>query len=879
MANRNDIAAGRAFISLFVNQDALLKGLAAAKRTLSEFGGSIATIGAGFTALGAGITAPLVAAVKYFESAGSALHDMSVRTGMSVESLAELKYAAEQSGASIGDVEGAVRKMQRAISEEPKGGGGKARKTGKGGGAVIEIDEEDAKGKAAAIRELGIDLESLKAATPDEQFSRLAKAIADIADPTKRGATAMEILGKSSPQLIPMIEDLAELRAEAVALGRPTTEEANLADDLGDAFGRVRAAAMNTAFSIGAQLAPAVRKISEGVKTAVLSVQEFVRAHPELTRAIAIGGVVLSAVGSSMVGFGLILKTISIATGAVIPFVKLLFTGFSLVGPVLLSILTPAGLVVAAIAAVAGAVLYFSGAGGGVVDYLRGKFAALLSWSREVFGGIANALGKGDLKLAAKIAWLAVQDVFLTSIDWIRATLRKLTGGVDVFDVIATAAKNAAGWIIKQWDKISDGAMEAWASIKTGVLDVWNFVSGRVADLATIFGGTWQAIAAGDFARAGQIAMLGLRIVFLEGIANLASAVGGGFGDMLGTMASQIAGGDFAGLWSTVVGGMNAVWQGFTSGIVSTFVESAKLVVSSAAAMGSAIINAFTVVHQSIVTGWRKSVNEITDVLLGMSAQGGVLGKIVSKVLGVDVSAEDARRTLLNKQAAEKGLAQQPESVLGESANLARKAVGDQAGAANAALDNFNRKAQQGIKETNDAIAQRLDSVAVAAEQRAAAAEEKFRTMIAGGAGKGNAALAEARAELDQLRAAADAAGAERDANAAKRAAARKKELADALAAANAGGGEQKAKGDGNKAAAEAPRRNAIVSFSASALIAQSSPGGRTAAQDARDNRKALQKAAHEAEEARKTQERLLRVAERQLQRLEQLNQFQQNFA
>ena len=55
----------------------------------------------------------LAAGTAQFAEYGSQLNDMSIRTGIAASTLGELKYAAEQSGASLEDVESGVRKAQK----------------------------------------------------------------------------------------------------------------------------------------------------------------------------------------------------------------------------------------------------------------------------------------------------------------------------------------------------------------------------------------------------------------------------------------------------------------------------------------------------------------------------------------------------------------------------------------------------------------------------------------------------------------------------------------------------------------------------------------------------------------------------------------------
>jgi hypothetical protein len=73
----------------------------------------LAAVGGSLVAAGSAITGPLMAAASVFNTMGSEMADMSARTGASVETLSKLKYAAEQSGAGVGDLEKALRTMSK----------------------------------------------------------------------------------------------------------------------------------------------------------------------------------------------------------------------------------------------------------------------------------------------------------------------------------------------------------------------------------------------------------------------------------------------------------------------------------------------------------------------------------------------------------------------------------------------------------------------------------------------------------------------------------------------------------------------------------------------------------------------------------------------
>src|SRR5512133_3006131 len=111
MATANGIRAGRAFVELFADDSKLARGLKNAQKKLEAFGSGIRHIGTRMMAAGGAVTAPLVAAAKAWADAGANLALMSARTGIGVEALSALSYAAEVTGTSLEDMETGLRKM------------------------------------------------------------------------------------------------------------------------------------------------------------------------------------------------------------------------------------------------------------------------------------------------------------------------------------------------------------------------------------------------------------------------------------------------------------------------------------------------------------------------------------------------------------------------------------------------------------------------------------------------------------------------------------------------------------------------------------------------------------------------------------------------
>ena len=115
MAGTQGIRAGRAFVELFADDSKLVRGLRRAERKLRAFGDSIRNFGLKLTALGSAMLAPLVASAKLFSGYGDQVAKMAKRTGLSVETLSELRFVASQTGTEFESLEMAFRKMQRSI--------------------------------------------------------------------------------------------------------------------------------------------------------------------------------------------------------------------------------------------------------------------------------------------------------------------------------------------------------------------------------------------------------------------------------------------------------------------------------------------------------------------------------------------------------------------------------------------------------------------------------------------------------------------------------------------------------------------------------------------------------------------------------------------
>lgn len=260
MAIGSGIEAGKAYVKFILDDKEFKSKLESTGKSLIKFG----SIGAAATAP---IVAGLTAATLAFANAGSALHDMSLRTGVSAEALSELKYAAEQSGTSMEGVEKALRFMAKN----------------------------------------GLD---------PNRFQEIAAKIAAIQDPAKRTAAAMKVFGRAGTSVLPMLENgaagLQALRDKAHALGITLTDEdVAAADALGDAIDTMKAQFYGMAIQVGAAIAGPLTEFLTWSQSVLSWTIGFIKENPRFVSAIAAITASIAALSAAMIVLGTVMLIIS----------------------------------------------------------------------------------------------------------------------------------------------------------------------------------------------------------------------------------------------------------------------------------------------------------------------------------------------------------------------------------------------------------------------------------------------------------------------------------------------------------------------------------------------------------------------------------------
>lgn len=407
---------------------------------------------------------PFLAAAKSFADAGSELNDMSDRTGVSVEALSALGFAAAQTGTDMSNVEGGIRKMQKALVK----------------GSQENLAAE------STFAALGLSVEKLSNMSPEDQFSAVADAINNIQDPTAKAAAAMEIFGKSGTALLPMIGDLDALTSQAKQFGLVWSgDEAKKADALGDAIDLLTATMGRVVTSIGSALAPMLTELAGGLAMATKSVIDFIQANQPLVVLAFKVAVGIAAVGAGFVAVGAVIAGIGSTLAAVA-------AGLGAIGTVFAAIVSPIGILVIGLTALAAWFVTSTDAGTAAVSALGVGFMDLKDLAVTAFGGIADALKAGDIGLAGQILWAGLKVEWLKGIQFINGLMADW--GVAIQEVFAPISTVVAGVFIDAWASIQSAFVKALDFMGVGFSDFVGTISQMWNNFSGFFSEVWARL-------------------------------------------------------------------------------------------------------------------------------------------------------------------------------------------------------------------------------------------------------------------------------------------------------------------------------------------------------------------------------------------------
>ena len=481
MATTQGIRAGKAFVELFADDSRLVRGLRRAEKKVKAFGDSVRKLGLKTTAVGSAMLAPLAASAKLFSTYGDGVAKMARRTGLSVEALSELQYAAGQSGVEVSELENGFRRMQRTIYDAGRG---------------LSTAKD-------AFADLGVGAAQMESLTPEQQFKLLAERISKIEDPTRRAALAMTIFGRSGTQLLPLMADGARgielLQAEARSLGLTmATKDAEAAEVFGDTLDSLWKVVRMGAFNIGATLAPTLQDLTVKLMHAAMAASDWIKRNRGfIVSALKVAAVVV-AVGIGLTVLGAIISGLGTAFGVLATVVATVMAILKTLATVIVFLTSPVGLVIAGLAALGAVLLHVTGAGAKALAWLGERFTALKDDALASFGGIADALAAGDIGLAARILWLALKMEWTRGVNFLEKVWLDFRNffiriGYDAWHGLLATVEIVwhaleAGWMAtvgffaRLWEGFAGFFAKSWQEIKAGAQKAWNWIKSLFDD-------------------------------------------------------------------------------------------------------------------------------------------------------------------------------------------------------------------------------------------------------------------------------------------------------------------------------------------------------------------------------------------------------------
>ena len=313
-------------LKVLVTGDAskLTSALDGAEKKVTSFSDGLVSVGKVATIAGGVITGAFAAIILKTAEVDDQFDKMSIRTGVSVEALSALAYAADITGTSIDTVEIGLKGLTTSMDDASNGIG-----LGKEAFDELDISVVDFEG------DLRPTIDVLKEA---------ATKIAEIDNPTKQAALAMDLFGsRAGPKLLPLLKQgeggINDLMEKAKELnGVISTESATAGADFTDRMNDLKVSLAGVGRTIGDILIPAVTPFIEKATEIVGKITEWAEENEtlvtNLTKWGGILGVVLLVLGPIAVILPSLIAGVTLLSGAFLPF---LITGAIIAGVIKLN--------------------------------------------------------------------------------------------------------------------------------------------------------------------------------------------------------------------------------------------------------------------------------------------------------------------------------------------------------------------------------------------------------------------------------------------------------------------------------------------------------------------------------------------------------------
>ncbi len=428
---------GEAVLELSTDKGSFDSNVDSAREKTKKLSAAFLKAGAALSAIGV----PFVAVAKSAIDAADNFAKMSAKVGISVETLSGLSFAAKLAGTDIKSVENGLGLLARNVNDASQG--------------IGEAKE--------SLARLGVSLKDSAGnlRSTDKILFDIADRFSGVQDGTEKTAIAMEILGRSGKDMIPLLNQgsagLKEMLKEADSLGQVmSTETAQAAERFNDALTKLKAAftgVINRLLESGF-----LDTLTSFAERTAEWVANFAQAHPTLTKVAGAVAAVSAVVGPLLIAFGLMLPAIKV------------------IGGVLAAVFTfPAGVIAVAVAGIT-AFLATTEKGREIISSVWEHVKTSLE---NVWGAIKDSFSSIRNSLAA--FWEEWKSVFHSVASFIGGVFMDILGGAfsniasiisSVFGVISGLVSIFVGIFTGDWQRFSEGVARIWQSLWEGVVNI-----------------------------------------------------------------------------------------------------------------------------------------------------------------------------------------------------------------------------------------------------------------------------------------------------------------------------------------------------------------------------------------------------------------------
>jgi hypothetical protein len=171
---------------------------------------------------------------------GGQLHDLSLISGIAVDKLSNLRYAASVLGVDLSTLSNATFMLQRRMAED-----------------TPEFER--------GLKAIHLTLQDLKGLSPDEMLLKISDAMRETGNQTDIAQAAMGLLGRQGREALPaLLEDLRGLTEEAKRLGYTwSVDDVKAAHDYAEAMNRLAFGFEHLKVSLGQSLVPALAEMAD----------------------------------------------------------------------------------------------------------------------------------------------------------------------------------------------------------------------------------------------------------------------------------------------------------------------------------------------------------------------------------------------------------------------------------------------------------------------------------------------------------------------------------------------------------------------------------------------------------------------------------------